>query len=284
MSIISLSILATLPIFGWGFMPVIAKQVGASAKETMFGTTIIVFILTGGYAWFSHQEFTIFPFFISICSGLLWGIGQWLQFEAIQMIDVSKAMPISNGSQLVFTSCIAWLLLGEWIDGFKGIVSVIALIFIVFGIVLATHSSSKVAVPLRGLLVIVASSVALAAYVSLPKFFGISGWGIFFPQSVGMLLMASLLIFPERQKVDGASIGKNFLTGVFWLVANTSLFIVSQEIGLGLSFTISQMCVVVSILGGVVILKDEKNSQEKKNLAIGTLIMVAGLFLFGMYK
>lgn len=99
-----------------------------------------------------------------------------------------------------------------------------------------------------------------------------------------MFSVSVLLICSSKEKIRQSVVIKNFVTGFCWIIANTSLFYASQFLGLGLSFAVSQMCVLVSIYGGVVFLKDQKNHSEKKNLKIGALLLFISIIVFGLVK
>lgn len=279
-------LLAVMPIIGWGIMPIVAKKIDGSPQESMLGTTIMVSIVMGSYSWWNSFSYDL-PFsMICLCSGILWGIGQWLQFEAIDRIDVSKAMPLSNGSQLIFTSVISWVILGEWFSNWRGVSELVCLLVMLFGIYLVTKTQNgtegKVSLSAVGLICL--SSLALTGYVSITKLFELSGSEIFFPQSIGMLLTAISLNLKSDRPIKVVHVRKNLWTGFWWLIANSSLFYISEKIGLGLSFSVSQLCVIVAVLGGIVILKDQKTQWEKRNLFVGVPLMVISILFLGIIK
>lgn len=279
-------LVSCLPIIGWGLMPIFAKVFKGSSVETMVGTTTIVLILTTVYTIIFPVEYCWSNFLVSVGSGLFWGVGQWLQFEGLSLMDVSKVMPLSNGTQLIFTTLIAWFFLQEWQGNWRGILSVVALAVMIYGVYLATKKEQTGTEDhsLKAVGLICLSSFALSGYVSLPKFFNVFGEQLFFPQALGMFSVSVLLICSSKEKIRQSVVIKNFVTGFCWIIANTSLFYASQFLGLGLSFAVSQMCVLVSIYGGVVFLKDQKNHSEKKNLKIGALLLFISIIVFGLVK
>lgn len=278
--------ISILPILGWGLMPITAKVINGSSRESMLGTTIFVLLTTTVYTILVDINYIPFTFFISFLSGLFWGIGQWLQFEALQQLDVSVAMPLSNGSQLFLTTVISWLFLSEWPGGLFGIIGILCLVAMIMGIYLATKSDKKTKkkYTIRSLFLIFFSSISLAFYVAITKYFNISGVEIFFPQALGMFSVSIVLVGINKEKLKEKKVLQNFVTGFFWIIANLSLFYSSQAMGLGLSFAISQMCVLISIFGGILILKDLKSNQEMRNLKIGSLLMLISIFIFGLTK
>lgn len=279
-------IVTLLPVLGWGMMPVVAKFFRGTSRESMLGTTIIIIFLSLFFLVYDSNLVSGKIFFVSFVSGIFWGIGQWLQFEALEIIDVSKVMPISNGTQLIFTSVIAWLILKEWPGLFWGICEVLCLIFMLTGLYFATKKEIKGTekIIIKGTILICLSSFSLSLYVSVTKLFHVSGIQVFFPQSLGMFTCAILLWMISKEKVSLKKVGQNFLTGICWFIANVSLFLVSDKLGLGLSFAISQLCVLVAIAGGVFFLKDIKTVKEMTMLKLGSLIMFLSILLLGWFK
>ncbi len=279
-------LIAVIPVLGWGMMPIIAKINGGSPQESLLGTTTFVFSATGIFSLLNGMQYSLDTFLICFSSGFFWGIGQWFQFESMVYIDVSKAMPISNGTQLIFTSLVAWVFLGEWQGLSTGLISIFCLTVMIIGIYYVTedHSGSFFKQNFRAIGLIFLSSIALTAYVSITQFFGISGSTVFFPQACGMLIFSMGLIGWKREKVCFGVILKNWSTGFSWLLANIALFYAAQKIGLGISFSISQLCVLVSMFSAILILREIKDSKEIDHLKIGSILMLIGIIILGTTK
>lgn len=277
-----------LTVLGWGFMPIIVKINGGNSRETMLGTTIFVLWVTWMFSFFQGYTYDLKTFIVCFLSGILWGIGQWLQFESFVKLNISDAMSISNGTQLIFTSVLSWVLLNEWPGLLTGIFGIICLCLMILGIYLINkkeqnqihHRNSL----LRNILILMASSLAFSFYVSITKYFKISGGIVFFPQGLGMFLFSVILLIAKNEYICLKAAVKNWITGLSWLIANIAIFYTSQQLGLGLTFSISQLCVLVSIFGGILILKEPKTKGEMKHLKIGSLLICAGIFLLGLTK
>lgn len=278
--------ISLMPIVGWGIMPICSKKIGGTARESMLGTTIIVTLLFFIFSRIRMDSYELFPFTICFCSGMFWGIGQWLQFESFEEVDISVAMPISNGSQLIFTSLIAWFFLGEWDSRLQGSLEVTCLSMMLFGayMIARKDKNSERNVTLKALLSLCCSSLSLASYISITSFFDITGSSIFFPQGLGMLFLSILINITNQRQIRMKKVFQNFSTGLCWIIANSSLFYVSERIGVGLSFGISQLCMIVSILGGLYILKEERSKTEIKTLKIGMLLMICSIGLLAITK
>ncbi|MBP3040400.1 EamA family transporter [Bacillaceae bacterium Marseille-Q3522] len=111
-----------MPAIGWGLMPILSKRAGGTPKQQLFGTSIIALIVTIFLGLIHQVNYQFFGLCIAMLSGFFWAIGQLLQFEALKKSSVSKVMPVSNGSQLIFTSVFSGLILSEWKDIDKALI------------------------------------------------------------------------------------------------------------------------------------------------------------------
>lgn len=74
-------------------------------------------------------------------SGIFWSLGQLMQFKAIQIASVSKVMPISNGSQLTFTTLLAVILFNEWTSSKMLLIGSLSILCIILGILLTNYQT-----------------------------------------------------------------------------------------------------------------------------------------------
>lgn len=280
-------LIVLLPTLGGGLMPIVAKKINGNSYETMLGTTLFVVCIMSLSIILKDLSYTFSAFMICFFSGIFWGIGQWLQFESFSYIAVSNAMPISNGSQLLFTSLASWILLNDWPGWQAGLFSLFSLGMVILGIIIINKDkqTSQEGQRTKAIGFILMSSVFLTFYVSITSIFNISGSMVFFPQAIGMLTVSSLMIILKKEVViQPGVVIKNGLTGFLWLIANVSIFYSSQRIGLGLAYSISQLCVIVSIVGGIFLLGEKKDKKETYNLGIGSVLMIVGILFLGLAK
>ena len=99
---VQLLLLASLPALGWGLMPIVAKLMGGKSEEQLLGTTIAALIFGSVFGFLNQVSYAMVPFFISLLSGGFWACGQYFQFLALEKAEVSKVMPVSVGTQLLF--------------------------------------------------------------------------------------------------------------------------------------------------------------------------------------
>ncbi|MER2117239.1 MAG: GRP family sugar transporter, partial [Enterococcus casseliflavus] len=105
---------------------------------------------------------------------------------------------------------------------------------------------------------------------------------IILPQSVGMLIGASLFAL-RKTKVD-RFVGKNTLSGLLWGIGNVCMLITVQQVGLAVGFSLSQMGIIISTLGGIFILGEKKTKKELRYVVIGCLLVIIGGVLLGYMK
>ena len=278
-----------IPALGWGLMPVIASLTKAKPINQLIGTTMVALLCGIVVLFCLKPQLTVSLFIVTFLSGCLWAIGQYLQFHSFQLMPVSEAMPISNGTQLIGTTLVAVFFFREWQGIQAFIIGGTGILLVIFGIVCTSFSNEQEQQKLtadfkQGLLFLLFSSSALVFYVTLPQFFSISGTAVIFPQSVGMFMSSLLLAWVEKSKVDPVAIMKNWTTGLAWSVANLSLFLIIPLIGVAKSFTFSQLAVLVSIFGGLCFLRVQKTKKELRQIILGAFLITAGILLVGLIK
>lgn len=278
-----------LPALGWGFMPVIASLTKAKPINQLIGTTMMALVSGLFVLFFMRPELTIPLFIVTFLSGCLWAVGQYLQFHSFQMMPVSEAMPISNGTQLIGTTLVAVVFFQEWQGVTAFIIGGLGIGLIILGIICTSFTKGQKQQKSlgdfkKGVYFLLLSSSALVLYVTLPQFFSISGTAVIFPQAVGMFTTSLVFGWMEKTKIEPVAIMRNWATGIAWSIANVSLFLVIPLIGVAKSFTFSQLAVLVSIFGGLYFLKVEKTKKELGQIICGALLIAVGIMLVGSIK
>ncbi|MBP3040401.1 hypothetical protein J9303_12995 [Bacillaceae bacterium Marseille-Q3522] len=133
-------------------------------------------------------------------------------------------------------------------------------------------------------LLILSSSLFLTAYVTVSSIFGISGLKLLFPQALGMFLTALLINTVDEKPFLDKYIPRNFTTGISWVAANISLLYASSKIGVGLSFSISQMCLFVSVLSGIIFLRERKTRKETTGITVGMILFSFAIVVLSIQK
>lgn len=280
---------ALLPVLGWGFMPIIANLRKSTPEEQLLGTSISAFLFAIIATCITLPTITWMSFIISLCSGIFWGAGQLLQFKGIRLSSISTAMPISNGSQLLFATFIAVIFFHEWQTSHQIIIGIIATFLLVIGVILTGFKKDKQqvreVVPWQVYQTILVSSLFLSLYVVINQAFHITGFAIILPQSVGMLLFAVYSnYFSHAKKPQYSSVCFNLLTGIAWSVANIGVFLATIFLGVATSFSISQSCVIIATLFGIWIFKEKKSSLEWRLIISGIVLIMLSVLLLGSMK
>lgn len=277
-----------LPALGWGLMPIISKKAGGSPVEQLLGTTVTAFGISIILSFLTGVEYTLTGAISALISGSFWAGGQYLQFKALKTGSVSIVMPLSNGTQLVFTSLAAGILLPEWQSMRQSLVTLLLLLVILAAIYLITMNQKKgteqKTVSLQTMIMICTSSLCLMGYMITTSLFHVEGLQIFLPQAFAMFLSSCVIAKFDPGKQELSRVSRNVLTGIFWTIANVSLFYIVTQLGVGLSYTISQLCIFVSIIGGILLLKEKKTKVEVMHTIIGMVMFFSAILGLSQFK
>ncbi|EQG07360.1 sugar transport family protein [Clostridioides difficile 6057] len=133
--------------------------------------------------------------------------------------------------------------------------------------------------------VVLLSSLFLSLYVVTNQIFLIEGYRIILPQSVGMLITSSIIVkYFSKEIVYRENVLFNLITGILWSIANLGMFITTNTLGVTISFSISQSCVIVATLGGIIFFKEKKNKKEWLAIFIGIILIMSGVFMLSIIK
>lgn len=285
-------LVALIPAIMWGIIPLLVSKFGGKPNQQILGTTLGAVIFAVILYFFTTPAYTWVSFFASLTSGLFWTVGQYLQYTSFRSIGVSKAMPISTGMQLLGTSLVGVLAFQDWNTPVKLTLGFIALAIIIIGAVLTSYQQKKAgnsegaSQSLKlGIIMTVFSAIGYVIYATIGQAFHVSGWTSILPQSIGMLLLALILsIRNGGERRFSKETFKNIIVGLSWSVGNLALLLSTNEVGVATSFTLSQMGVVISTLGGLFILKEKKTHRELVSVIIGVILVVIGGALIGYIK
>lgn len=282
---IHLLFLALIPALGWGMMPILSKIMGGKSEEQLIGTTIAALLFGLIFSLSQQVTYQTVSFIVCLLSGVFWAVGQYFQFRALEKAEVSKAMPISVGTQLAFITLISGIFLLEWTSFFVAMMSIVALAVILVGVLLVTKTSNgNSAVAKQVIVFLCISSAFLMLYVTITSYFDIHGPQVFLPQSIGMFVGGMILSMKKIRQLRVNAIARNILTGSSWVIANTTLFAVSASFGVGITYAFSQMSLLVATYGSIILLREKKTSLEKRSIYLGTLVYVVGVVGMSLLK
>lgn len=284
-----------IPALGWGFQGIVMQKLGGRPANKQMGMSLVALAFALVVVIVQPPQWTTALLVSASLNGLAWSIGQFFQIRAFEVIGLARAMPISTGMQLVGAALVGVLVFGEWQHSGQFLLGIPALALIIAGVFLTTFQENRVAgrVDMRaGLLFLVVSSAGFVLYASSGKIFHIEGWDVLGPQAVmmcaGTWALSSLT--SRRQElatelqIFGRATRLNLVTGVLFAVANVAMLISVQRNGLAVGWTLSQMNVIISTLGGLIFLKEHKTRRELMFVLSGLAMVAVGGVLIGATK
>lgn len=283
-------LLGLIPALMWGLQPLVMQKIGGKAANQQMGMAMGTLLFSLGVLFFHQPTWSINLVLASLICGLVWSFGQINQIKSFHIIGVSRAMPISTGTQLIGTSLVGVLYFQEWTKSIQFILGISALFLIILGVSFTAFQEKNQKAEERvdmkkGVLILIISSIAFVLYAVIPRVAGINGWDAVFLQAIGMFLGSMLFCSFEKQPdIFGQKSFHNIITGFFFAIANITMMLSNEANGVALGFTLSQMNVIVSTLGGMLILHEVKTSKEIKYTLGGLILVVAGGILIGMTK
>ncbi|MEK4544493.1 RhaT/GlcU family sugar-proton symporter [Bacillus sp. FSL R5-0585] len=281
-------LLAILPALFWGSIVLFNVKLGGGPYSQVLGTTLGALVFSIGVYIFIKPVLTPMVIIIGIISGLFWALGQANQLKSIDLIGVSKTMPISTGMQLVSTTLFGVIVFHEWSTTTSVVLGVLALLCIIIGIVLTSLQSKEeknneqTGNFKKGIVILLISTLGYLVYVVIIRLFGIDGWSALLPQAIGMVLGGILLTF-KHQPFNKYAV-RNIIPGLIWAAGNMFLFISQPRVGVATSFSLSQMGIVISTLGGIFILGEKKTKRQFIAIVIGIIFIIAAGIMLGIAK
>lgn len=277
-----------VPAFAWGVQSIVMQKIGGKFTNKVVGMTMGTFLFAVVVSSIkTPQHLTGNLLLGSVLCGISWTIGQLLQVKSFDIFDVSQAMPISTGQQLVGTALFAVFYFHEWTKTWQLVLGAAAIALIIFGIISLSYSENKDAAgsSLQGLILLTISSVGFVGYAVLPRIFNLNGWEMLLPQSLAMFLCSLIYsLTVDRKDTFNKESFANILTGLCFAVANLALLFSNQFNGVAVGFTLSQLNVVIATLGGMWVLHEMKTHKEMRHTLLGLLLVVAGAIMIGLTK
>lgn len=290
-------LLALVPALCWGGIGLLSGKLGGTARQQTLGMILGGFLFAVIYSLFGIKEFialqSAFLWFIGIFSGFLWAVGQTFQFVAMKNLGISKTYPISTGSQLVGACLSGALVFGEWQTKQHFALGITALVILVTGIAFTSvkerKSSGKKSSEIKnaggskklyaGIFALVVSTLGYCGQAILVRASELDGKYLMLPQAFGWLLGG--IVFALRKDSFSKATFKNMLTGFSFGIGNLFFLISVTNLGLAISFPLSQTGAVISTLGPVFLLGEKKTKKELVFAVLGCVLIIIGGFFVG---
>lgn len=279
-------IIALIPAIAWGSIGLVSGKIGGNAYQQTLGMTLGALVFGIGTYLVAQPTLDARIWLFGILSGLFWSLGQSQQFQAMKYIGVSLTVPISTGMQLVANTLAGALVFAEWQTTKSVVLGLLALFALIAGAVL-TSRREKTNEPGvtnygAGIRTLIISTVGYAGYTIVVKAADMNAQAVVLPQAVGMVIGA--LLFAIGHQAFAKATLKNVATGVLWGTGNVFMLMAMAQVGLAVSYSLSQMGIVISTFGSIFFLGERKTHKEMTWITWGSLLIIAGGVLLGIMK
>ena len=281
-------LIALIPAFAWGSIGLVSGKLGGTAQQQTLGMTIGSFVFAIGVYLFYQPIFEVRIFIVGMISGLFWTLGQNKQFQSMKLMGVSSTLPVSTGLQLMANTLAGVLLFREWTTSRDLSLGLLAITLLIIGVRLTTISDREdsgdeaASVKKAWVKALLLSTLGYATYTIIINASGVDALAVILPQSIGMVIGA--LFFSRKEKVWNQYTARNILSGLIWGVGNIFMLISMKAIGLAVSFSFSQMGIIISTLGGIWFLGETKSKREFKYIILGCFLVIFGGIVLGYMK
>ena len=271
-----------LPAIGWGLMPlVIASVKNSTVYNQIVGTVAASFIFGAIVMAIMHPAMSWSLFLLSALGGACWVIGQVGQYISYEKIGVSETMPISTGLQLIGVPLVGVLAFGEWSSPQAKLYGFIGILVLIIGVVLTSFTDNQVST----IILLVLTSLGYITSSSIPKALHGNSVSIFFGQTFGMLVAVfiytlvtkNLHVWKEKSTVQSGG------AGILYAIAALAYILSVQDNGVNMAFVISQLCVVISTLGGLIFLHEKKTRKGLIFTIAGLILIIGGAMLTTLF-
>lgn len=280
-----------IPAIGWGLMPLFVAGVKKSSiYNQIVGSVLGAFIFGAIVTAILRPAFDTTTFLFAMLAGALWTVGQVGQYVGYANIGVSETMPISTGLQLIGVPLVGVLIFGEWASSQAKLFGFLGIIALIIGVVFTsltdegTEEGNKKN-QVSTLIILVLTTLGYISSSSIPKALKGSGVTIFLGETVGMIIAVLIyLICTKQVKVLKEKQSYQVIpAGLVYAIAALSYIISVQDNGVNLAFVMSQLCVVISTIGGMIFLGERKTKKGYIYTGIGLVLIVAGAVLTSIF-
>lgn len=271
-----------LPAIFWGMGPVISKIFGGKPIQQLFGMTIGQVTIGLSVYLIYRPEIQLIDFLWCFIAGAAWSLAQLAQLTSFTKINVSTAMPISTGFQLIEIPLVGVIVWNEWSAAGSKLIGFASIAILIIGIVLSSFNEDKESKNsknmISGIIILFFSSLGYTATATLPKIGNAGGVASVLPQTLGSFVMASFIIFFLSKKQDIQAFAKptykSIITGLFAGLGTLAYLTSMSMNGVATAFPMTQLNVVVATLGGILLLKERKTKKESLFTIIGLVLII----------
>ena len=280
-----------IPAIGWGLMPLFVAGVKKSnIYHQIVGSVLGAFLFGVVVTLIKRPAFNMTSFLLAMVAGAAWVVGQCGQYYSYSKIGVSETMPLSTGLQLIGVPLVGVLIFGEWASTQAMLFGFLGILALVVGVAFTSLTDKGTAEGNKQnqtstMIILALTTLGYITSSSIPKALKGDGVMIFLGQTIGMMIATFIYLVATKQlKVLKEKESYQVIpAGVIFAIAALSYIISVQMNGVNLAFVMSQLCVVISTLGGIVFLHEQKTKKGYIYTAIGLVLIVAGAVLTSVF-
>jgi glucose uptake protein len=280
-----------IPAIGWGLMPLFVAGVKKSnIYHQIVGSVLGAFLFGVVVTLIKRPAFNMTSFLLAMVAGAAWVVGQCGQYYSYSKIGVSETMPLSTGLQLIGVPLVGILIFGEWASTQAKLFGFLGILALVVGVAFTSLTDKGTAEGNKQnqtstMIILALTTLGYITSSSIPKALKGDGVMIFLGQTIGMMIATFIYLVATKQlKVLKEKESYQVIpAGVIFAIAALSYIISVQMNGVNLAFVMSQLCVVISTLGGIVFLHEQKTKKGYIYTAIGLVLIVAGAVLTSVF-
>lgn len=280
-----------IPAIGWGLMPLFVAGVKKSnIYHQIVGSVLGAFLFGVVVTLIKRPAFNMTSFLLAMVAGAAWVVGQCGQYYSYSKIGVSETMPLSTGLQLIGVPLVGVLIFGEWASTQAKLFGFLGILALVVGVAFTSLTDKGTAEGNKQnqtstMIILALTTLGYITSSSIPKALKGDGVMIFLGQTIGMMIATFIYLVATKQlKVLKEKESYQVIpAGVIFAIAALSYIISVQMNGVNLAFVMSQLCVVISTLGGIAFLHEQKTKKGYIYTAIGLVLIVAGAVLTSVF-
>ena len=280
-----------IPAIGWGLMPLFVAGVKKSnIYHQIVGSVLGAFLFGVVVTLIKRPAFNMTSFLLAMVAGAAWVVGQCGQYYSYSKIGVSETMPLSTGLQLIGVPLVGVLIFGEWASTQAKLFGFLGILALVVGVAFTSLTDKGTAEGNKQnqtstMIILALTTLGYITSSSIPKALKGDNTMIFFGETIGMLI-ATVIYLLATKKIDVVKEKESYQVipaGLIYAVAALAYIVSVKMNGVNLAFVMSQLCVVISTLGGIIFLHEQKTKKGYIYTAIGLVLIVAGAVLTSVF-
>ena len=297
---------ALIPAVWWGAMGIVNGWAGGRVANQILGGALgsLVFSIVVGVYAYVEAPTTSVVFSMAgltyVLSGIAWAAGTSFQLAAFKKMGVSQASGLNTAGQIAVNALVGAAVFGEWTGAHRWTIGLLAIASVIIGVFLISGKPSNL--NKDGVRLTAISVFAYMIYFMIPKTVAIldlvhvntgtlhNTMALSLPIAIGQTIGAlvfGIIIFNGGNlslPLLTKETAKNGIAGVMWGTGEVMirLAVLNPAVGQAKASTLSQMGIIVSTMGAIIILKERKTKRQIIGIGIGAIFVMLGGILVTM--